>query len=70
MAGKTILAITCLALLVGCGPKPDLTPCNGWTGGTPRTEQEFALAASAEKRGLACANIKLQVARKFYQPGY
>lgn len=66
MVGKTLLAITCLALLVSCGPKPDLTPCAGWTGGRVATERDFALAASAEKRGRECANAKLEVAAKFY----
>lgn len=64
MAVKTILAITCLMLVASCGP--DLreinalaVPCDGWLGGSPRTEREFALAASAEKFGLECANSKL-----------
>lgn len=66
---KTILAITCLALLASCGPKPDLTPCSGWGGARPATERDFALAASAEKRGRECANKKLEVAARFYGSG-
>lgn len=62
-----VLAITCLALLASCGPELrglDLTPCDGWTGGRPATEQQFALAASAEKHGRLCANSKLLAARQ------
>lgn len=56
------LAIMALMLLASCGPRPDLTPCDGWTGATPRTMQDFAMAASAEKYGRLCANAKLVAA--------
>lgn len=69
MAGKMALAITCAALLASCGPNPDLTPCAGWEGARPQTEQEFALAASAEMRGRVCNEIKLDAAAKYYQWG-
>lgn len=62
-----ILALTCAALVSGCGERPDLTGCVGWTGGPPKSEQEFALAASAEKRGRELCNVKLEAARKYYQ---
>ena len=57
------LAIMAVMLLASCGPKIDYSPCPGWEGMTPKTMQEFALAASAEKYGRECANAKLAVAK-------
>lgn len=73
MAARMVLAITCLALLASCGP--DLAevhalavPCDGWTSDTPRTERDFALAASAEKFGRECANAKLSAIGELTSP--
>lgn len=61
--------IICAMLLAGCGNEPpplallDLMPCAGWTGSRPRTESQFARAASAERAGRLCANAKLDAAR-------
>lgn len=64
------LAIMGVMLLASCGPKVlDLTPEPGWTGGTPKTMQEFALAASAEKHGRLRANAKLDAARGYFGAG-
>lgn len=68
MVVKTALVITCVALLASCGPKPDLTECNGWVGPV-LTEQDFARAAAAEKRGRELCNAKLRVAQKYYAWG-
>lgn len=55
------------AALAACGPDPVpvvpadmLTPCPGWRGRTPATQGELIRAASAEKAGRQCANLKLQ----------
>jgi hypothetical protein len=47
----------------------DLEPCDGWTGGRPNIESEFAGAAAAEKYGRLCANAKLAVARDVIKSG-
>jgi hypothetical protein len=60
-------------LLAGCGSKPVappvipadlLTPCPGWQGPRPSSEQQFARAALAEKAGRLCANEKLGSVRE------
>lgn len=66
---KTILMITAVALVSGCGVDVDLSPEAGWTGGAPQTRQEFALAAMSEMLGRERANVKLELARKKYQWG-
>ncbi|SOC16828.1 hypothetical protein SAMN05877809_1098 [Rhodobacter sp. JA431] len=66
------LANICALLLAACGPDPappplaglDLTPCPGWTGGLPDTEQRLMRAAAAERAGRLCANAKLVAVRE------
>ena len=65
-----ILALTCATLVSGCGAAIDLSPEAGWTGGAPKTEQEFAMAVLADQVALQRANVKLELARKKYQRGY
>lgn len=61
-----------LPALVACGPdyEPvplaalDLEDCEGWTGRTPQTKGELLRAASAERAGRLCGNVKLKAARE------
>ncbi len=56
--------IISLTLLAACGRDPalallDLEPCDGWRGGRPMSESQFARASAAEQAGRLCANAKL-----------
>lgn len=64
--------IICASLLAACGgervetrivatyvPADLRTPCDGWTSGSPQTEQELILAAHSEQQGRRCANAKI-----------
>lgn len=67
-----LLMSICLGALVACGldrdPVPiaalDLEDCAGWSGRTPGTKGELLRAASAEKSGRLCANVKLKAVRE------
>ena len=64
--------IICAGVLASCGPKPVvpadlLTPCPGWTGGTPATEGQLLRAALAERGGRLCNAGKLEAVAELVQ---